>query len=52
VKGIKAYDEFYDKLTENVPASRFNRKLMKSGSNKVNVADGEVYRTVTNILLE
>jgi len=52
VDGIKVYDEFYDKITEHIPASKFNTKLMKGGSIKVNVADGEVYRMLTNILLE
>jgi hypothetical protein len=52
VDGIKAYDEFYDKITEHIPASEFNTKLLKGGSIKVNVADGEVYRMMTNILLE
>ena len=52
VDGVKVYDEFYDKLTEHIPASKFNTKLMKGGSIKVNVADGEVYRMVTNMLLK
>jgi hypothetical protein len=52
VDGIKVYNEFYDKITEHTPASKFNTKLMKGGSIKVNVADGEVYRMLTNILLE
>ena len=52
VDGIKVYNEFYDKLTEHVPASKLHTKLMKGGSIKVNVADGEVYRMVTNILVE
>jgi len=52
VDGIKVYDEFYDKITERIPAGKFNTKLMKGGSIKVNVADGEVYRMLTNILLE
>ena len=43
VDGIKVYDKFY-KITEHVPASKFSTKLMKEGSIKVNVADGEVYR--------
>jgi hypothetical protein len=49
---IKVYDEFYDKITEHIPASTFNTKLMKGGCIKVNVADGEVYRMMTNILQE
>src|SRR5215469_10577813 len=52
VDGIKVYDEFYDKLTEHVPASKLHTNLMKGGSIKVNVTDGEVYRMVTNILVE
>ena len=52
VDGIKVYDEFYDKITEHVPASKFSTKLMKGGSIKINVADGEVYRMLTKILLE
>ena len=52
VDGIKVYDEFYDKITEHIPASKFNRKLIKEGSIKINVADREVYRMMTNILLE
>jgi len=52
VDGIKVYNEFYDKITEHIPASKFNTKLMKGGSIKINVADGEVYRLMTNILLE
>jgi hypothetical protein len=52
VDGIKVYDEFYDNITEHISASKFNSKLMKGGSIKVNVADGEVYRMMTNILLE
>ena len=44
VDGIKVYDKFYDKITEPVPASKFSSKLMKGGSIKFNVADGEVYR--------
>jgi len=52
VDGIKVFDEFYDKITEHIPARKFNTKLMKGGSIKVNVADGEVYRILTNILLE
>jgi len=50
VDGTKVYDEFYDKITEHIPASKFNSKLMKGGSIKVNVADGEVYRMMINIL--
>jgi len=52
VDGIKVYDEVYDKITEHIPASKFNAKLMKGGSIKINVANGEVYRMMTNILLE
>ena len=52
VDGIKVYDEFYDKITEHIPASKFNTKLMKGGSIKVNVADGEVHRMMTNMLQE
>jgi len=52
VDGIKVYDEFYDKITEHIPASKFNTKLMKGGRIKINVTDGEVYRMMTNILLE
>jgi len=39
-------------ITEHITASKFNTKLMKGGSTKVNVADGEVHRMMTNILLE
>jgi hypothetical protein len=39
-------------ITEHIPASKFNTKLRKGGSIKVNVADGEIQRTMTNILLE
>ena len=42
VDGIKVYDEFYDKITEHIPASKFSTKLMNGGRFKVNVADGEV----------
>jgi hypothetical protein len=49
---VKVYDEFYDKITEHIPASKFNKKLMKRGSIKIIVADGEVYRMMTNILLD
>ena len=52
VDGIKIYDYFYDKTTEHIPASKFNTKLMKEGSIKVNVATGEVYRMLTNTVLE
>jgi len=52
VDGIKVYDKFYDMITEHIPASKFNTKLMKGGSIKVNVADEEVYRMMTNIILE
>jgi len=52
VDGIKVYDKFYDKITEHVPASKFSTKLLKGGSIKVNVADGEVYRMLTKILVE
>jgi hypothetical protein len=45
-------DEFYDKITKHIPGSKFNTKLMKEGSIKINVADGELYRMKTNILLE
>jgi hypothetical protein len=49
VDGIKVYEEFYDRITEHIPASKFNTKLMRGGSIKVNVADGEVHRMMTNI---
>jgi hypothetical protein len=52
VDGVKDYNEFYDKITEHITASKFNTKLMKGGSIKVKGADGEVYRMLTNILLE
>ena len=39
-------------ITEHIPASKYNIKLMKGGSIKVNVADAEVYRMMTNILLD
>ena len=32
VDGIKVYHEFYDKVTEHIPASKFNIKLKKGGS--------------------
>jgi hypothetical protein len=51
VDGIKVNYEFY-KITKHVPASKFSTKLMKGGSIKVNVADGEVYRMLTKIPLE
>jgi hypothetical protein len=52
VDGIKVYNEFYNKIPEHLPASKFNTKLMKGGSNKINVANEELYRMMTNILLE
>jgi hypothetical protein len=41
VDGIKEYDEFYYKITEHIPASKFSTKLMKGGGIKINVADAE-----------
>ena len=32
VDGIKVYDEFYDKITEHITASKFHTKLTKGGS--------------------
>jgi len=39
--GIKVYDLFY-KITDHINASKFNTKLMKGNSIKMNAADGEV----------